>query len=258
MDRILVLGSGGQLGKTIEEFSAEHSNLKFIFKNSKEIDITDEKKIIDLIATGNFDYCVNCAAYTNVEQAEINPTPAFRINADAVKTLAIACRSEDVSLIQISTDYVFDGTKGFPYTTEDKTNPINQYGKSKLLGEENIRKILPNHFIIRTSWLYSKKYGHNFYRTILKKAQEGAELRITDEQIGCPTNTETLTKFILDEVIQGNIKYGTYHVTDDVPMTWYDFAKQILKENDLSNRVKLVLDRNYRTFARRPKNSVLS
>lgn len=258
MARILVTGSNGQLGNTIKKLGAEHEELVFEFKNSSELDITDKNKINKLFSQGNFDYCINCAAYTNVEQAEKTPEPAFKINSDAVKELASLCFKYEIDLIHISTDYVFDGTKDSPYLINDKTNPINEYGKSKLAGEENIREILPNHFILRTSWLYSKNFGHNFYRTILKKAKEGSELRITDEQTGCPTNTETLVKFILEKVIQEGIKYGTYHVTDGEPMTWYDFAKQILQENDLSNKVKLVLDRNYRTFARRPQNSVLN
>ncbi len=258
MVKILVTGSGGQLGQTIKELGHEYKELVFDFKNSSELDITDKNKINKLFSEGNFDYCINCAAYTNVEQAEKTPEPAFKINSEAVKELALSCLKYKVNFIHISTDYVFDGLKEVPYTIEDETNPINEYGKSKLLGEENIREVLPNHFILRTSWLYSKKYGHNFYRTILKKAKDGAELRITDEQKGCPTDTETLAKFILGEIIQGKRKYGTYHVTDGKPMTWFDFANQILIENQLTEKTKLILDRNYRTFAKRPKNSVLN
>src|SRR5690606_31594138 len=156
----------------------------------------------------------NCAAYTNVEEAEQNPELAFKVNADGTRNLALACKEHGTTLIHISTDYVFDGKKDTPYTINDKPNPINEYGKSKLKGEEHIRQILYNHFILRTTWLYSKKYGHNFYRTILKKAIEGQELRITDQQLGCPTNTETLARFILDEIIMGKKPFGTHHITD--------------------------------------------
>ena len=257
MLRILVTGSGGQLGQTFKDLVIEYKGAIFDFKTPRELNITIPEKIERTLKIGDYDYCINCAAYTNVEQAERIPEEAFKVNAEAVKSLALACKNHDVSLVHISTDYVFDGNKDEPYTIDDSTNPINEYGKSKLKGEENIRKILPNHFIIRTSWLYSKKYGHNFYRTILSKAEQGEELRITDQQVGCPTDTETLAKFILDEVISGHKSYGTYHVTDGKPMSWYEFAEHIINENGLTRKAKLVLDRNYRTFAKRPKNSVL-
>jgi dTDP-4-dehydrorhamnose reductase len=192
-----------------------------------------------------------------VEQAEKTPELAFKVNAEGAKYLAQACKQHSVTLIHISTDYVFDGNKTSPYTVLDVPNPINQYGKSKLQGEEYIRAILRNHYIIRTSWLYSKKYGHNFYRTVLKKASERQELRVTDTQQGCPTNTENLAKFIMEEAVAGKVAFGTHHFTDGKPMTWYDFAQQILEENGLIDRAKLILDRNYRTLAKRPQNSVL-
>ncbi len=257
MKRILVTGAGGQLGKTLKDYIIDFKESIFDFKTSRELDITIPEEIEQTLKTGNYNYCINCAAYTNVEQAERIPVDAFKVNAEAVKSLAMACKKQNVTLVHISTDYVFDGNKDQAYTIEDVTNPINEYGKSKLEGEQNIRKILPNHFIIRTSWLYSKKFGHNFYRTILAKAEQGLELRITDQQIGCPTDTETLAKFILEEIIMGEKFFGTYHVTDGKAMTWYDFAKNILHENGLTGKVSLVLDRNYRTFAKRPKNSVL-
>ena len=126
------------------------------------------------------------------------------------------------------------------------------------MGEEYIRNILPNHYIIRTSWLYNKKYGHNFYRSILKQALEGKELRVTDDQKGCPTNTEGLSKFLFEKILTKQKPFGTYHFTDGKPTTWFSFAQQILEENGLEGRVHLVLDRNYRTFAKRPKNSILA
>lgn len=258
MKKVVVTGSDGQLGRTLREFAQNAKNTLFDFKTSADLDITNEHLVSDFLNSEEYKYCINCAAYTNVEQAEKDPGAAYLINSEGAKNLALACKAYQVKLIHVSTDYVFDGEKKTPYTVEDQPNPINVYGKSKLKGEEYIRRILPNHFIVRTSWLYSKKYGHNFYRTILRKALEGDDLRVTDDQKGCPTNTETLTKFILDDIIGGKKPYGTYHCTDGVPMTWYDFAQKILKENGLSDKVNLVLDRNYRTFARRPKNSVLS
>ncbi|MEO2050409.1 MAG: dTDP-4-dehydrorhamnose reductase [Allomuricauda sp.] len=256
MLRVIVTGSEGQLGRTMHELSPNY-DCNFYFASSTEIDITNSNSIELVFQKGKYDYCINCAAYTNVEQSEKTPELAFKVNAEGVKNLAEVCNKYNVTLIHISTDYVFEGNKIDPYTVQDVPNPINQYGKSKLQGEEYIRAILRNHYIIRTSWLYSKKYGHNFYRTVLQKAMDGQELRITDVQTGCPTNTENLAKFIVDEVLAGKVAFGTHHFTDGKPMTWYDFAKQILEENELTDRAKLILDRNYRTLAKRPQNSVL-
>ena len=182
--RVLVTGANGQLGKTINElFSKNEDNLKFTFATRAELDITKEANLKVFFRNNKFDYCINCAAYTNVEQAEKTPKTAYKVNAEGVKYLAEACKETDTVLIHISTDYVFDGEKTEPYTVKDKPNPINEYGKSKLLGEQHIQDILEKYFIIRTSWLYSKKYGNNFYKTILEKAKAEKELFITDEQI---------------------------------------------------------------------------
>lgn len=257
MNGILITGSSGQLGLALKELSAGFKEIIFDFKTSSELDITNASSINELFQKNNYSHCINCAAYTNVEQAEKTPELAFKVNAEGTRNLSLAGKKHGTTLIHISTDYVFDGEKETPYSIHDKPNPINEYGRSKLMGEEYIRQILDNHYILRTSWLYSKKYGHNFYRTVLDRVKAGQELRITDQQLGCPTNTETLASFILNEIITGNKPFGTYHVTDGVPMTWFDFAKKILEENGLSETAKLVLDRNYRTFAQRPKNSVI-
>lgn len=245
------------MGLTLQDHANDFPEIAFDFKTSKELDVANANQVLATFQNGEYDYCINCAAYTNVEQAEKHPEEAFKVNAEGVKNLVEACKESNVTLVHISTDYVFDGEKEGGYIVGDETNPINEYGKSKLLGEKFVKAILPNHFIIRTSWLYSKKHGHNFYRTILKKALQGDNLYITDTQKGCPTDTEALTKFILQEIILGKRSFGLYHFVDGKPMTWYDFALQILEENDLLDKTNLYLDRNYRTFARRPKNSVL-
>ncbi|WP_437396059.1 dTDP-4-dehydrorhamnose reductase [Flagellimonas lutimaris] len=258
MKRILVTGAGGQLGLTFKEQAYDFPAISFDFKTSKELDITVPSQLENAFQKKEYHFCINCAGYTNVEAAEKHPEKAFAVNAEGVKNLAEVCKEHQTTLIHISTDYVFDGKKKGAYTVDDKPHPINAYGKSKLKGERFIQQILPNHFILRTSWLYSKKYGHNFYRTILSKARAGESLFVTDAQKGCPTNTESLVKFILNAIVLGNKPFGIYHFTDGKPMTWYDFAKQILEENGLTDKVKLVLDSNYRTFAKRPKNSVLA
>lgn len=256
--RVLVTGAKGQLGLTIKElFKDNNDNLDFAFVTKKELDITDKESLKQYFNTNHFDYCINCAAYTNVEQSEKTPKIAYQVNGEGVKYLAKACKEHKITLIHISTDYVFDGEKTEPYTVEDEPNPINEYGKSKLLGEQYIQEVLEDYFIIRTSWLYSKKYENNFYRTILKKAKANETLSVTDEQKGCPTNTENLANYILSLVKDESKNYGIKHFCDNKAMTWYDFAEEVLKNNNLTDKTKLVKAKNYRTFAQRPKNSVL-
>ncbi|WP_239970547.1 dTDP-4-dehydrorhamnose reductase [Confluentibacter citreus] len=254
---ILVTGANGQLGLTIQELYAGNSTFDFTFTSKSELDITNKREIDIFFEKYKFDYCINCAAYTNVEQAEKTPALAYKVNAEAVKSLALVCKEYKTTLIHVSTDYVFDGEKGTPYTIKDLPNPINEYGKSKLLGEQYIQEILDHYFIVRTSWLYSKNYGKNFYKTILELANTKKELAITTEQIGCPTNAESLAKAIIDLMVNKSIEYGVKHVSDDKVMTWYDFAKDILSENKLNTKTKLVKTSNYVTFAKRPKNSIL-
>ncbi|MCR9226393.1 MAG: dTDP-4-dehydrorhamnose reductase [Flavobacteriaceae bacterium] len=258
MKKILVTGASGQLGLALLEHAHDLPEFFFDFKTSGELDITQLSELDEIFRKGGYDYCINCAAYTNVEEAEKHPDKAFAVNAEGVKNLAGVCREHNTTLIHISTDYVFDGKKKGAYTINDKTNPINIYGKSKLAGEKFIQQIQPNHYIIRTSWLYSKKHGNNFYRTILRKAHAGEDLSVTDAQKGCPTKAGSLAKFILEEVVVGEKPFGVYHFTDGKPMTWYDFAEQILDENGFRDKVNLVLDMNYRTLAKRPRNSVLA
>lgn len=257
MKKVLVTGANGQLGKTIFKLHSNYPELKFIFTSSAELDITDPQNIESVFKVYKPDYCINCAAYTNVEQSEKEPEKAFSINADGVKNIALACKSHDTTLIHISTDYVFDGEKGEPYTVNDIPNPINEYGKSKLAGEKYIQEILEKYFIVRTSWLYSKEFGKNFYRTILENAKTESEIYVTDQQTGCPTNTESLAVYLLELININNKQYRIYHFCDEIVMTWYDFALNIIKENNLTNSVKVVKAENYRTFARRPNYSVL-
>jgi dTDP-4-dehydrorhamnose reductase len=255
---ILVTGANGQLGLTIQDMESNNNTLSFIFKGKSELDITNKREIEILFNQYKFNYCINCAAYTNVEQAEKAPEIAYRINGDAVKNLAEVCKQNNTVLIHLSTDYVFSGEKHEPYTINDVPNPINEYGRSKLLGEEYVQDILKRYFIIRTSWLYSKRHGKNFYKTILEKTKTEKELVVTTEQVGCPTDTVNLALYILDLIYKNKSTHGIHHFCDEKPMTWYEFAKLILEENAITNQIKLLPTMNNCTFAKRPKNSVLS
>ncbi|RKR14778.1 dTDP-4-dehydrorhamnose reductase [Maribacter vaceletii] len=258
MKRILVTGANGQLGKSIQEISRNYPNINFDFKSSKELDITNLIDLKILFHTNTYDYCINCAAYTNVKQAEKTPEIAYKVNTEGVKNLAESCQKNHTILVHLSTDYVFDGEKEEPYTVNDVPNPINAYGKSKWEGEKYIQKILKEYFIIRTSWLYSKKFGKNFYKTILEKAQKGEILKVTNEQIGCPTNTLNLSLFIIEKIVLNkNSIYGTFHFTDKLPMTWYEFAKLILEENNMEKSIKIIKSKDISLNLKRPKNSVI-
>ena len=256
--KVLVTGAKGQLAKTVAElFTINEDAIDFTFVSKAELDITKRVDVQEFFGSHKFNYCINCAAYTNVEQAEQTPEIAFKVNAEGVKNIAEACKITETILIHISTDYVFDGEKNTPYTIDDIPNPINEYGKSKLLGEQHIQEILKQHFIIRTSWLYSKKYGQNFYKTIMKKVEIGETFFVTDEEIGCPTNTVNLAKYIFKTIVKKTNSYGLKHFCGSESMTWYKFAQIILIDNNFSNELNLVEAKKYLTFAPRPKNSVL-
>ncbi|MDP2526700.1 dTDP-4-dehydrorhamnose reductase [Maribacter dokdonensis] len=253
MKKVLVTGANGQLGQCLQKIAPSYKELNVIFKSSKELDITDIFGIEEAFVKGNFNYCINCAAYTNVEQAEKTPDIAYKVNAEGVKNLANVCKSYNTTLIHISTDYVFDGEKDEPYTVKDVPNPINEYGKSKLLGEKHIQEIMDNYCIIRTSWLYSE-FGKNFYTTILKKAKTDDILKVSNTQLGYPTNAMNLGEFIIGEIKLNEFKYRVYHFTDKIEMTWYQFAVKIINDKKLSNKV-VIFDNNTAYLASRPKNS---
>ncbi|QLG45250.1 dTDP-4-dehydrorhamnose reductase [Costertonia aggregata] len=257
MKKVLVTGANGQLGQCIQKISEYYANLEFIFKDSKQLDITNAVEVDTLFTKKKFHFCVNCAAYTNVEQAEKTPDMAFKVNAEGAKNIALACNKYKTTLIHISTDYVFDGEKEEPYSVEDATNPINEYGKSKLQGELYIQEILKKHLIIRTSWLYSE-FGRNFYKTILDKAISEKILYVTDAQTGCPTNANHLAKHILETINENEMEYGVHHFTDGHAMTWYDFAKKILLDKQLTGKVELFRAIVCNTNIKRPRNSRLT
>lgn len=256
MKTVLVLGANGQLGKCFQELSAGEDDIDWLFMNSNEVNITSNFDVQQCFSSKRIDYCINCAAYTNVEKAESDRDRAFLLNAEAVKNLAEICKKSNTVLFHFSTDYVFDGTAQTPYLEKDLTAPLNVYGKSKLKGEEYIREIANCYFIFRTSWLYSQ-FGHNFFRTILLKAEKGEELNITDAQQGTPTNANHLVKLVLKLIKEHNTQFGTYHFSNNGVTTWYGFAEEILKISENFDKVKLNKDNSYKTLAERPDYSVL-
>ncbi|UBZ08073.1 dTDP-4-dehydrorhamnose reductase [Salegentibacter mishustinae] len=256
MKNILVTGASGQLGACFKKISKNYSEFNFIFKSSSEADITNKPKLEKLFSEIKFDWVINCAAYTNVEKAESEEEKTFKINATGAKNLAEVCNENRATLVHFSTDYVFDGKAEKPYKETDKTNPINVYGASKLKGEQSIAEILKEHFIFRTSWLYSE-FGHNFYKTILRKIEEKAELNITTSQTGTPTNANDLAEFVLEIIASEYKDFGLYHFSNLGEATWYDFAKAILEFTGNSEDIVLNKSNSFKTIAARPEYSVL-
>jgi len=256
MKRILVTGANGQLGKCLRDAAANFPDLQFIFASKQALDIENPDLVRKYFQENHFHYCINAAAYTNVEKAESEPERAYAINAEAVKNLAQISHEKQVILIHISTDYVFDGKKRTPYVETDKVNPLNVYGASKLTGEEFIQQLCRRYYIFRTSWLYSQ-YGHNFLKTILKYSREGKPLTITTEQTGTPTNANDLARALLITIEKDMQEYGIYHYTNSGATTWYGFAEEILHLVGKLEDAKLAKTNHYITFAARPEYSVL-
>ncbi len=255
---VLVTGSNGQLGLTIKElYGLNDEGLNFTFVSKEELDISNNQETTKIFTQNQFDYCINCAAYTNVEQAEVDVDEAFKVNAEGVQVLAHVCQLANVVLIHISTDYVFDGEAQQPYLESDVTKPINQYGKSKLKGEHYIQEIMERYFILRTSWLYSQ-YGKNFLKTIISRIDKKENLKVVNSQTGTPTSAAFLAHIIFQIIKTSFNYYGVYHATPNGKTTWYGFAKEIakhFKEYDI-NKIQPVND--YPSRATRPKYSVLN
>ena len=255
---ILVTGSNGQVGSEIKELSQDYS-YNFFFTDRNNIDITSKDSIKEFCQTNSINVIINCAAYTAVDKAQSDIENADLVNRKAVKKLSIVAKELDIKLIHISTDYVFDGKNFKPYVEEFQTNPQSIYGKTKLDGENEIRDINPlNSIIIRTSWVYSY-YGNNFVKTMLRLGKEKEELGVIFDQIGTPTYAKDLAKIILDIVPQiDNQKVEIYNYSNEGVLSWYDFAKEIMKMAKLNCKINPIETYQYPTPAKRPHFSLLN
>ena len=255
---ILVTGSNGQLGSEIKELSSNYS-YTFFFTDRTNIDITSKDSIRSFCQTNNINVIINCAAYTAVDKAESDELNADLVNRKAVKKLALVSSELNIKLIHISTDYVFDGKNFKPYCEEFQTNPQGVYGKTKLDGENEIRDINPlNSIIIRTSWVYSY-YGNNFVKTMLRLGKEKEELGVIFDQIGTPTYAKDLALTILNIIPQiDNQKVEIYNYSNEGVLSWYDFAKEIMKMAKLNCKIKAIETYQYPTPAKRPHFSLLN
>lgn len=257
MKRVLVTGANGQLGQSILSISEAYSALELIFTDREELDITNGDTVRSFFRENRPDYCINCAAYTQVDQAEKEPDKCFQINVDGVENLVHACSEVDCVFVHISTDFVFDGKKGSPYSPEDRPNPINVYGLSKYKSEQAVQDTLQKYFIIRTSWVYSE-FGKNFFKTIIRLGAEQDELRVVSDQYGSPTYAGDLARLLLFVCTHEGWKFGIYHFSNSGETTWLEFAREILLHSGSKCLVKPITSESFGAVAKRPGYSVLS
>lgn len=258
MINILVTGGKGQLGCSINEISNRYSLFNIIFTDISNLDISDFDSVNLFVLKNNINVIVNCAAYTAVDLAETNISKANEINHLSVINLAKIAKENNVKLIHISTDYVFDGNSSVPYKETDITNPQSVYGKTKLEGELGLCHINPhNSIIIRTSWLYSR-YGNNFVKTILKISENQNQINVVSDQFGTPTNASDLASTILEIIPKiNNKKVEIFHFSNKGVCSWYDFAKSIFSLSAKEIELCPASSDQFLTKAKRPLYSVL-
>ena len=262
---IAIIGSNGQLGWELVR-RGQRKGFKVLAMDYPEIDITDPATIDAWFGSTKIDLIVNAAAYTAVDRAESEPEAAFAVNCDGPANLAERCRDRGISLIHVSTDYVFDGTKLGAYVEEDPVAPLGIYGESKAAGEEKVRERLSEHIIVRTAWLCGL-HGHNFVKTMLRMGREKDTLRVVSDQFGCPTFAADLAEAILEVAKQvemsESMPWGTYHYCGKGETTWHAFAEAIFEiagqhENFKVKQVMPISTAEYSTPVKRPANSVLN
>lgn len=261
--KVLVTGSNGQLGRELKK-QLEARGMTFIGYDIPELDITNAEQVHDIIEKEQPDIIVNSAAMTNVDGCELQEEMAEKVNGVAPKYLAEAAARLDIPIVQVSTDYVFDGQgieengKKRPYTEDDEINPVSAYGRTKADGEKAVMDATDKYFIVRTAWLYGD--GNNFVRTMLKLADKFPQITVVNDQMGSPTSTEDLAAAIID--LMDTDAYGIYHATAEGECAWCDFSEEIFRQAGRDTKVIPVTSEEYaanagKTVADRPPYSVL-
>jgi dTDP-4-dehydrorhamnose reductase len=249
--KVAVTGAAGMLGHDIRNV---FSDVELVALTRREVDITNLDNVLSAIREIKPDYVIHAAAYTDVDGSEHDPDKAYLVNGLGARNVAMACEEVKAAVVYISSDYVFDGTKGEPYNEWDMSNPVNQYGLSKLMGEKFVSSMTNSFYIVRTSWLYGKK-GKNFVDTISRLLTERDEIRVVDDQVGSPTCTYDLAGKLRELIGKG---YGTYHITNTLHCSWLEFAAEIAKLQSSSTRIIGVTSEEYGLPAKRPAFSVLN
>lgn len=253
--KILITGANGQLGTELRQL-LDKRGVDYMATDSKQLDITKKMAVDTYFESNQPDVVYDCAAYTAVEAAEEEPgkTANYAVNVSGTRNLAQAAEKIGATLVYISTDYVFDGTKSDMYLETDAVNPKNEYGLAKYQGEQAVREIMSYYYIVRTSWVFGK-YGNNFVFTMMKLAQTHDKLTVVNDQIGRPTWTKTLAEF-MGYAVEEKLAYGLYQLSNDDSCSWYDFACEILKDTQV--QVEPVDSTAFPQKAYRPKHSVMS
>lgn len=253
MKKVLITGADGMLGQDLSAV-LEDEGYEVIETNRETLDVTNFRQAEEVLNRYNPDIVIYCAAYTNVDGAEEELETASKVNVDGAENIARICANNDIILVYISTDYVFDGEKKEPYTPLDKPNPLNNYGKTKLGGEEVVQKYCKKYYIIRTCWLYGHN-GKNFVETMISLADK-PELKVVDDQTGCPTWTVELSNGIV-KLLEEMSEFGIYHICNSGETSWYGFAKEIFKLAGKEVNLKPCKTEEFSRPAKRPKNSVM-
>ena len=254
--RILVTGANGQLGNEMQVLAKENPQHTYYFTDVRELDICNKEAVWAYISEKRIEMIVNCAAYTAVDKAEDDPELAYKLNCEAPKELARAAQFHDAAMIQVSTDYVFDGTAHTPYTEECDPCPNSVYGTTKLEGEYEVLNHCEKSVVIRTAWLYST-FGNNFVKTMLRLGKEKETLGVVFDQIGTPTYARDLARAIFTAIYKGVVP-GVYHFSDEGVCSWYDFTKAIHRIAGITTcKVSPLHTNEYPAKAPRPHYSVL-
>lgn len=254
---ILVTGANGQLAMEFRSLSEHYTAYHFLFVTKEQLPVNDKSAVEDFFSGNKISYCINCAAYTAVDKAETEKDIAFDINGHAVGSLASICNKYDTQFIHFSTDYVFNGKSTVPYKETDITDPVNMYGASKLLGEQDAQKNDPSAIIIRTSWVYSS-FGKNFVKTMLRLMSEKESISVVNDQLGCPTYANDLAAAVMEIIIKNDKPIpGIYNYCNKGAISWYEFALAIKEISGSACKVGPINTEQYPTPAKRPAYSVL-
>jgi dTDP-4-dehydrorhamnose reductase len=255
--KVLVIGSEGQLGLEFQKISNSFDSLFWTFSTIKTLNLLRLETINSFLNNINPTVIVNCAAYTNVDKAEIEPKLANTINYKAVDIISKWTSVKSKKLIHISTDYVFDGLSKLPLSENSKTKPINKYGISKLKGETACLKNDSNSMVIRTSWLYSS-FGKNFVKTMIDLMKKNHSVKVVNDQIGSPTYAYDLAKVVIEIIINNENKSGLFHYSNEGETSWFEFARSIKELYNLDCKIIGISSKEFKTLAKRPKYSLLN
>jgi len=255
--KVLVIGSDGQLGLEFQKISSSYDSLSWVFSNIKTLDLLISDSISSFLNNINPSIIINCAAYTSVDKAEAESKLAYIINYKAVDIISRWTRDNNKKLVHISTDYVFDGLSKLPLSENSITTPVNEYGRSKLKGEQVCLNNDPSSIIIRTSWLYSS-FGKNFVKTMIELMKKNKSVKVVNDQIGSPTYAYDLAKVIIEIIMNSKNKSGLFHYSNEGETSWFEFARSIKELYNLECKIIGVSSEEFKTLAKRPKYSLLN